>query len=98
VTALPAVLAASVLLAGCAVLPGVPATPKVSPQALAQCAARADSDPAVLQARINANSELQEVHVPGVRLAEIARQRAINRCLAGEGLAPVGGVEPVEQD
>jgi hypothetical protein len=85
-----AVLLVLLALSGCGARPSDPV--------LARCEAQSDSDPAVHEAIIEANSELQEVHVLGVRAVNRARQRAVQRCLAGKGLAPLGGVEPVEHD
>ena len=72
---------------------GPPADP-----AQAQCEAQADNDADVEDAVIRANSQLQEVRVPGVHDEKVARERAVQRCLAGKGLAPEGGVEPEEHE
>ena len=66
--------------------------------ALRQCQGRAVNDPAVQAAILRANSPLQEVRVQGVHDQAVAIKRAVHRCLAARGLAPAGGVEPVEGD
>ncbi len=65
---------------------------------LGQCQRRAADDPAVQAATLRANSPLQDVRVRGVHEQEVAMQRAVQRCLAGRGQAPAGGVEPVQGD
>ncbi len=79
-------------LSGCAGSLGGGAS---SDAALAQCQSRALDDPAVQTAIEHANSPLQEVRVPGVREQQFAMRQAVQRCMAAKGLAPKGGVEPV---
>lgn len=66
--------------------------------ALGRCQRKAVEDPAVQEAILRANSPLQEVRVRGVHDQKMATQRAVQKCLAGHGLAPAGGVEPVQGD
>lgn len=62
---------------------------------LAACQQQALSDPLVIVAIERANSQLQEVRVPGVREQKIAMDRAVQRCLGGPQVR--GGVEPVQR-
>ncbi len=81
-----------VTLSGCGALSGDAPTST----AQGQCQRRAADDPAVRAATLRANSPLQDVRVSGVHEQEMAMRRAVQRCLAGRGLAPAGGVEPVQ--
>ncbi len=80
-------LAAVVLLA----LAGCGGPPDTSPQA--QCGRRADDDPQVrallLQRTVSGAEDLNLAAA-----YQRARRQAVQRCLAGQGLAPSGGVEP----
>ena len=89
-----AVWLALLALCGCAGMSGGGDAADNTP--LAQCQRQALSDPAVQTAIEHANSMLQEVRVPGVREQKFAMRQAVQRCMAAKGLAPKGGVEPVQ--
>lgn len=82
-------LLALLLLAGC----GGEAP---SDTALGECQRQAVEDPTVQAAIVDANTSLQGVRMQGVHDLAVARQAAVQRCLAAKGLAPKGGVEPVK--
>ncbi len=88
-------LLSALALTGCAGLFGSDAP---AGSTLGICQRRAIDDPAVQEATLRANSPLQGVRVEGVHDQQVATRRAVQRCLAGRGAAPAGGVEPVQGD
>ena len=89
-----ALLFLPLLLVGCQ-----PALPEVfQPDVPAVCHDQVFGDPVVKAAIDNANSPLSEVRMPGVAAQKQAVAVALRKCLAGRGLAPLGGVEPVRSN
>ena len=79
------------------VLPGVLAAcarpPPPTDTAQAQCQQREDDDPNVKAVLVRAPQE--EMHPPFQQELVTARRKAVFDCLAAQGLAPRGGVEPL---
>jgi len=78
------------------VLPGVlaactPSPPADTPQA--RCQQREDEDPNVKALLVRAPAE--EMHPPFQQELVVARRKSVFDCLAAQGLAPRGGVEPL---
>ena len=78
------------LLAACADSPGIVPAP-LSPQEQA-CAAQADQDPALKEARAISAGRLEWEWQHEPQIEQIKRD-AITRCLRSRGLMPRGGVE-----
>lgn len=82
------------LVAGCqAALPEV-----FQPDVPAACHDQVFNDPAVKAAIVDANSPLAQIRMPGVAAQKQAVAVALRKCLAGRGVAPQGGVEPLRSN
>ncbi|MDT7949980.1 MAG: hypothetical protein RQ966_00600 [Acetobacteraceae bacterium] len=79
------------ILAGCGDSERTIAPAPLSPEEQA-CAAAADNDPALQQARGIAAGQLDWQWQHGAEIEQLKRD-AITRCLKGRGLLPRGGVE-----
>ncbi len=79
-----------VAMASCSDAPSI-STPPQTPQEQA-CAAQANEDPALKEARAISAGRLEWEWMHGPEIAQLKRD-AITRCLRGRGLTPRGGVE-----
>lgn len=86
----PTLFLLPLLLASCGGGPKIAATP-LSPQEQA-CAAQADEDPALKEARAISASQPNWEFQHGPEMEQLKRD-AVTRCLKARGLMPRGGVE-----